>query len=113
VIRALRFFALFTAFFVVSVRCLTGLPLAAVCVALPSGGVSEACPSSDLPREHDSLAPVTLEETDDDESPVVAPSMLRIRLLSDAQASGADRGALKAQRVLSSHAPSLERPPRV
>ena len=112
VTRALRFLALFTAFFVVSVRCLGGFPAVLSCASLPTSGVTEACPPSEVPREDDSLAPVAIDDSDDDADPVVAASPPRIRLLSHGDASGADRGALAAERALPSHAPSLDRPPR-
>ncbi len=111
-IRALRFLALFTALFVVTVRSLSGFPAAASCVALAVTGVTEACPADDQPREQDSLAPVAANDSDDDADPVVAPSPPRIRLLSDGKAFAADCGALAAERALPSHAPSLDRPPR-
>ena len=114
VTRALRFLALFTAFFVVSVRCLSGFPSVLTCVALPISGSTQACPPSDNePREEDSLAPVAVEDLDDDADPVVAPLAPRIRLLGDGQAPVAECGALAAERALPSHAPSLDRPPRV
>jgi len=113
VTRALRFLALITALFVVTVRCLSGFPLAATCVAALAAGATEACPASDQPGEQDTLAPVALDDLDDDVDPVVAPSPLRIRLLTEREPTGADCGALVAARALPSHAPSLERPPRV
>jgi len=110
---ALRFLALFAALFVVSVRCLSGFPSAVVCTALPALGASELCPASDEPREHDSLAPVAVDDSDDANDPLITPSPLRVRLLTDAEPSGAERGVLASDRALASHAPSLERPPRV
>ena len=113
VTRALRFLALFTALFVVTVRCLSGFPLATACVALSEAGASEICSASDEPREEATLAPVAVEDSDDGADAVIAPSEPRIRLLTHGQASGVDRGALAAARALPSHAPNLERPPRV
>ena len=113
VTRALRFLALFTAFFVVSVRCLSGFPQVLTCVAPSTFGVTQACPPSEDPREEDSLAPVAVDDSDDDADPVVAPSPPRIRLLREGVAPGAECGALAAERALPSHAPSLDRPPRV
>jgi len=114
VTRALRFLALITTLFVLGVRCLGGLPLVAVCAALPAAGVVEACPPCDEPREQDALAPIAFGDVDDDDAePVVVPFPPRIRLLNDADPRGAESGAWAAQRVLSSHARNLERPPRV
>ena len=113
VTRALRFLALFTALFVVAVRCSSGLPLAVACVALPGSGVDEACAPSEQPREQDSLAPIPVDDSDDDSDPVIASSAPRIRLLSDGEPSGAECGSWAGERALPSHAPSLERPPRV
>lgn len=110
--RALRFLALFTALFVVTVRCLSGFPWAEACVALPDPGSIEVCPASDAPREHDSLAPVALDDTDDGSDAVLTPSPLRVRLLTYGDPSGTERGILARERALTSHAPSLERPPR-
>ena len=112
VIRALRFLALFTAFFVVTVRCLSGFPLPAACMALPEVGGSELCPASDAPREQDTLAPVAVDDADDGADAAIAASGARIRLLTHDQASATDCGASAAERALPSHAPSLERPPR-
>jgi hypothetical protein len=112
VTRALRFLALFTALFVVTVRCLSGLPLAVACAALPESGASEASAPTDQPREQDSLAPVAVDDSDDDADVAVAALPPRIRLLTDGEAPAVDCGALTAERALPSHAPSLERPPR-
>ena len=112
VTRALRFLALFTALFVVSVRCLSGFPLAAGCVALSDATALEFCPASDEPREDDTLAPVAIDDSDDGADAVLAPSEPRIRLLTHGGATGQECGALAAARALPSHAPSLDRPPR-
>jgi hypothetical protein len=114
VTRVLRFFALFTALFVVSVRCVSGLPLAALCVAGALGS-AEAHPCSDEPREQDALAPVAVDDSDDDADPdpVVASTAPRIRLLSDGEPCAAECAAMEAEPSLPSHARSLERPPRV
>ncbi|HKO52399.1 MAG TPA: hypothetical protein VJV79_32050 [Polyangiaceae bacterium] len=112
VIRVLRFLALFTAFFVVTVRGLSGFPLLAACAALPELGTSGVCPASEAPRENDTLAPVAVGDWDDGADAVIAPSPLRVRLSTSRDASRNGRGALAAERALPSHAPSLERPPR-
>ncbi|MEI9940681.1 MAG: hypothetical protein WDO69_25995 [Pseudomonadota bacterium] len=111
--RALRFLALFTALFVVTVRCLSGLSLPSACVAVPEAGATEVCPASDQPREEDTLAPVAMDDADDGADALIAPTPPHIRLLAHGEASAADCGALAADRALPSHAPSLERPPRV
>ena len=110
--RALRLFALLTAFFVVSVRCLSGFPLTVACAALPDFGADQLCPLSDEPREEDILAPVVMDDADDGADALIAPPPPRIRVLKHGHAAGAERGALAADRALSSHARSLERPPR-
>ena len=110
--RVLRLFALFAAFFVVSVRCLSGFPLAVACAALPDFGADQVCPPSDEPREEDTLAPVVMDDSDDGVDAVLTPLTPRIRVLTHGKASGPDRGALAADRALSSHARGLERPPR-
>jgi len=112
VTRVLRLLALFTAFFVVSVRCLSGFPLTVACAALPDFGADQLCPLSDEPREEDTLAPVLMDDTDDGADALLTPSQPRIRVLTYGNASGVDRGALAAARALSSHARGLERPPR-
>jgi hypothetical protein len=109
----LRLLALFTALLVVSVRCLSGLPLTVACAALPDFGADQACPLSDEPREEDTLAPVVMDGADDGADALLSPSQPRIRLLTHHHASGAECGALAADRALSSHARGLERPPRV
>jgi len=105
--------ALFTALFVVSVRCLSGFPLAVACAALPDLGADQLRPVSDEPREEDTLALVAMDDSDDDSDVVITPAQPSIRLLSHGEPSGADCGALAADRALSSHARGLERPPRV
>ena len=110
--RALRLFALLTAFFVVSVRCLSGFPLTVACAALPDFGADQLCPLSDEPREEDTLAPIVTDDADDGADALITPPPPRIRVLKHGRASGADRGALAADRALSSHARGLERPPR-
>jgi hypothetical protein len=112
VTRALRFLALFTALFVVTVRCLSGFPWADACAALPDPGAIGVCPASDEPREHDALAPVAVDDTDDASDAVIGSSPLRVRLLAYGDPSGTQCGILAGQRALTSHAPSLERPPR-
>ncbi len=111
--RSLRVLALFTALFVVTVRCLSGFPVAALCVAPPAAEAAEGCQASDQPREQDTLAPIALADSDDDADSVVVPSPPRIRLLSEGESSAAHCGVLADERALPSHAPSLERPPRV
>jgi hypothetical protein len=108
----LRLLALFTALFVVSVRCLSSFPVAAACAALLEPGVNQLCPVSDEPREEDTLAPVAMDDADDGADAVITPTSPSIRLLTYGAASGADCGALAADRALSSHARGLERPPR-
>ncbi len=110
--RALRILALFTAVFVVSVRFLGAFPVAAECVALAAGGATEVCPASDEPREEDTLAPVAMEDSDDGSDALIAPSPLRVRLLTAGEPTGNKCGVLAADRALASHAPSLDRPPR-
>jgi hypothetical protein len=113
VTRALRFLALFTALFVVTVRCLGGFPWPEACFAVPDSGTVEACPASDGPREQAAFAPVAVDDREDDGSDVViTPSPPRVRLLTHGAPSGAERGMLARERALTSHAPSLERPPR-
>jgi hypothetical protein len=113
VTRALRLFALFTAFFVVSVRCLSGFPLTMACAAVPDSGAEQLCPPpSDEPREEDTLAPIVTDDADDGADALITPPQPRIRVLTHGRTSGADRGALAADRALSSHARGLERPPR-
>jgi len=104
--------ALFTAFFVVSVRCLSGLPLALACAALPDFGADQVCPLSNEPREEDTLAPVVLDDADDGVDALITPAQPRIRVLPHGSAPGAVRGTLATDRALSSHARGLERPPR-
>lgn len=99
--------------FVVSVRCLSGFPLAAACAALPDLGIDQLCPLSDEPREEDTLAAVVMDDADDGVDALIAPGEPRIRLLTYGEHSGADCGASVADRALSSHARDLERPPRV
>jgi len=113
VTRALRFLALFSALFVVTVRCLGGFPLAAACAALPAVGVAEVCPADEPRDEDDTLAPVAMDDADDGSDAVIAPAEPRIRLLTHGRPSGDVCGALAAARALPSHAPSLDRPPRV
>jgi hypothetical protein len=108
----LRLFALFTAFFVVSVRCLSAFPLTVACAVLPDFGADQLCPLSDEPREEDTLAPVVMDDADDGVDAVITPLQPRIRVLTHARPSGPDRGTLAADRALSSHARGLERPPR-
>jgi len=112
VTRALRFLALFAALFVVSVRCLSGFPGVVACAVLPEPGAIEICPASDEPRERDSLTPLASDDSDDADDPLITPSPLRVRLLTYAQPSGSECGVLASDRALTSHAPSLERPPR-
>lgn len=110
--RALRFLALITALFVVSVRCLSGFPLTVACAALPGFGAAQLCPLSDEPREEDTLAPVVMDDSDDGADGVITPAQPRIRLLSYGGSSGAECGAWAADLALASHARDLERPPR-
>jgi hypothetical protein len=114
VTRVLRFLALLTALFVVSVRCLSSFPLAAVCAAAgPDSAAERFCPLTDEPREDDTLAPVSMDDSDDAADAAIAPAPPRIRLLTHGAASAADCGALAAELALSSHARGLDRPPRV
>jgi|GEM_PF-1355547 len=113
VTRALRFFALFSAFFVVTVRCLGGFPLVAACAALPGVGVAEICPASDQPRGDDTLAPVAIDDAEDGSDAVLAPTEPRIRVLTHGKLAGPECGALAGSRALPSHAPILDRPPRL
>lgn len=110
--RALRFLALITALFVVSVRCLGGFPLVVECGSLVAAGALELCPASDEPREQDTLAPVAMDDSDDGCDALITPSTPRVRLLSYGEPSGAECGALASERALASHARGLERPPR-
>ena len=110
--RALRFLALFTALFVVAVRSLGGFPLVAECGALMVSGASELCPASDEPREEDTLAPVTMDDSDDSVDALITPAPVRVRLLTYREPSAAECGVLAEERALPSHAPSLDRPPR-
>jgi len=114
VIRALRFFALLSALFVVAVRCLGGFPLALACVdAVVQGDGTQARPASDQPAEQDSLAPVAFaDDADDGAEPAVTPAAVNIRMFGEAESEGMACGTLVAQRALPSHAPNLERPPR-
>jgi len=112
VIRALRLLALFTALFVVSLRCSSGFPLTAVCSSLSEFGASQFCPASEEPHEQDTLAAVFSDDSDDGADALIAPTAPRIQLLTHGAATRGDRGALAAERALPSHAPSLERPPR-
>ena len=114
--RALWFLALLSAFFVVAVRCLSGLGSA----ELPAAGASassaaEARPSSGNEGDQDSSADLE-DDSDDSTDPLPAlAARVPVRLLafSDTKGTGLDCGALVAQRALPSHAASLERPPRV
>ncbi len=120
VTRALRFLALLSAFFVVAVRCLGGFPLALACVeAAPSSDVStqaptsSACPESPA-SDDDTLAPVALDDdSDDGADALLTPAPVEVKLQFGAVCSGLACSALAHQRALPSHAPSLERPPRV
>ena len=114
-IRVLRLFALLSAFFVVAVRCLGGFPLALVSVdAVVQSDGSEACPPTDPLAAQDSLAPVAFDDNSDDGAePALTPAPLEVRLLGHADSVGLGCGTLAAQRALPSHAPNLERPPRV
>ena len=109
--RALRFLALFSALFVVTVRGLGGVPCNAG-RATPTAEATRVSPASDEPREPDALAAIDLDDSDDDVDAVLAPSPVRIRLLTYGAALAGDSGALTAERALPSHAPSLDRPPR-
>lgn len=111
-IRVLRLLALFTALLVVSVRCLSGLPLTLACAAVPDFGADQLCLPSDEPREEDTLAPVAMDDSDDGADALITPAEPRIRLLTHDKSAGADCGALAEERALSSHARGLERPPR-
>jgi hypothetical protein len=112
VTRALRFLALFTAFFVVTVRCLSSFPLLEACAVLPDSGMLECSPASEQPREQDALAPVAIDDSDDGSDAVIASSPPRVRLLTYGAPAGSERGPWVSERALASHAPSLERPPR-
>jgi len=117
VIRTLRFLALFTALFVVSVRGSSSASLAMACAALASAGADRVCVSADEPREQEEAALAAAmdaadDDTDDDADTVVAPSTPRIRVLAHGAAARARHGALAAELALASHARSLERPPR-
>ena len=110
--RALRFLALFSALFVVTVRGLGGVPCNAGRATPTAAEATQVNPASDEPRERDALAAIDLDDSDDDVDAVVAPSPVRIRLLTYGAALAGDGGALTAERALPSHAPSLDRPPR-
>ena len=113
-IRALRFFALLTAFFVVAVRCLGGVPLVLACGSvLPESPAAEFCPATDQPVSDDTLAPVALDDdSDDGADALLAPAPLELSVLTYGIDAGIGRGALAPQRALPSHALGLDRPPR-
>lgn len=111
--RALRLLALITTLFVVSVRFLSGFPaLDCLALALSGDGAIEFCPASDEPRDEDTLAPVAMDDVDDDADALIAPTPLRVRLRPSGEPPAAKCGVLAVDRALASHAPSLERPPR-
>jgi hypothetical protein len=112
-VRAFRFFALFSALFVVYMRCSSGLPLALVCnYALPESA-HVVCPGSEEPASEDSLAPVAVDDdSDDDADPLLSARAVEVTLLTFAEPASKLRGTLASELALTSHARSLERPPR-
>ena len=113
VIRALRLLALLTAFFVVALRGLGGLPAALTCSPVSVEADSQLCPAVPQPVEADSLSLAAVDDDSDDSADaLLAPAALELNLLPCGVARGLGCGALVAQRALPSHAPSLERPPR-
>ena len=110
--RALRFLALFTALFVVTVRGLGGLPSNAGRATPTAAEATQVSPASDEPGQQDALATIDLDDSDDEIDALVAPSPVRIRLLTYDAALVANRGGFTPERALPSHAPSLDRPPR-
>ena len=110
--RALWFLALLSAFFVVAVRCLSGLPSATLTSSAASG--TEARPSSGNEGDQDSSADLE-DDSDDNADPLpalAARGAARLFVFTDTTGTGLECGALVAQRALPSHAASLERPPR-
>jgi hypothetical protein len=113
VARALWFLALFSAFFVVAVRCLSGsVPSSASASAVP--GVEVRSSSDD---ESAQAAAIDLDDDTDDSAdplPALAASAPgRLVTFTDTKGTRLGCGALVAQRASSSHRASLERPPRV
>lgn len=110
--RALWLLTLFSAFFVVAVRCLSGFSDAPSASA-PSG--VEARPSAGNEGGQDTPADLD-DDSDDGADPqpaLAATAPARLLTFTDTQGTGLECGALAAQRALPSHAASLERPPRV
>lgn len=111
--RALRFFALLSALFVVAMRFSSVLPLAIACTgALPEAGAVPACSESDAPSSEDDLALVGFDNDADDNVELLAPASVKIELQGFATTATSQRGALALERARPSHRSGLERPPR-
>lgn len=112
--RALRFFALLSALFVVALRFSSVLPLAIACTGvLPDAGAVPACSESDAPSSDDDLALVGFDsDSDDSPEPLLAPAAVEIDVPDFATTATSQRGVLAFEPARPSHRSGLERPPR-
>ena len=114
--RALWLLALLSAFFVAAVRCLSGSVSSCASASGTSSTETRAL-SGDSDDEDGQAAPADLDDDSDDNAEplpaLAAASPVRLLTFADQQGTGLPCGALAAERPLPSHAPSLERPPRV
>lgn len=113
-IRALRFLALLSAFFVVAVRCFGGLPLLIGCSEPAASAVIALCASSEQSADDGTLAlSAEVDDGDDDVEPALTPAALPLEVAPFIDVSAPRAAIRRAAGPLPSHAPTLDRPPRV
>ncbi len=112
--RALQLLALLSAVFVVALRFYSVFPAATASApdGLSVSGASEVHPGPAEPLPQDSLAADWDDDSEDGADALIAPARVQLVALEDGNATGLDSRALVEQRARSSHAQSLDRPPR-
>ncbi len=93
-----------------AVRCYSVFPVAAA--GDPGRGSSELRAGSGDSLAQDSLAADLEDASEDGVDALIAPAPVRLIALAGGDTTGLESGALVAQRPRSSHAQSLDRPPR-
>lgn len=113
--RALRFFALLSALFVVALRFGSALPLAVVCTEAIDDATSEPeCTLSEAPLEAEQLATAAIDDASDDAGdPLLSPSAVEVEQPPFDVASSRGRGVFAADPPITRHGSGLDRPPRV
>jgi hypothetical protein len=113
VTRALWFFSLLAAFFVVGARCLVAFPVVVVAAEEQTRGTAVS-PGSQAPTDQEPATGGTIDgDSDPGVDAVVAPSRVSFELAAAALVEAGRLGVLCQQPALQCHIEGLERPPRL